>query len=389
MLSYKWYVMKKFSIPKYDAHTFSMTDTMIVKGLAIVLLLYHHCFLQTSVDTVGGKIDFFPVSSSVAIDICYSFKLCVGMFVFITGYGLYCSFKKINFHRDEVCRWTGTRLVKTMSGFWFLYVVVFVVTMIVDQYPILRYFNNGPFTLKGLLYIVLDFLGLAKMFSTPSLIGTWWYMSAAVAFIVMFPLLYKLKDKIGYIPSILLASFIPRLIGTGFPGDKNAIAYLLALFAGMAFAEFNLFDKLNNIKLCKNKKLSDALTFLIYAALIVLTVILINQIKRKTFWELHFSLSAILIICFCKKYIACIPAVRNALYYIGRHSMNIYLIHTFFRYVYLGEFLYSLKNALFIHTVLLLMSLAASMLLEGLKKLVRYDKLVTAMTDKINKKVTQ
>ena len=246
--------MKKFSIPKYDAHTFSMTDTMIVKGLAIVLLLYHHCFLQTSVDTVGGKIDFFPVSSSVAIDICYSFKLCVGMFVFITGYGLYCSFKKINFHRDEVCRWTGTRLVKTISGFWFLYVVVFVVTMIVDQYPILRYFNNGPFTLKGLLYIVLDFLGLAKMFSTPSLIGTWWYMSAAIVFILLVPVVYLISKKVGYLPLIVGICALPRILKVGYPGGLNILTFTLPVIFGMVFADLNVFENSRRTTNTKEKE---------------------------------------------------------------------------------------------------------------------------------------
>lgn len=374
----------KLKMETYNKNAFSKTDTLIVKGLAIVLMLYHHCFLKSAVDVYGNAINFFPVSQDVAVAICYSFKLCVGMFAFLTGYGLFCSYSKSQHNAQQNTKWVCTRLVKTMSGFWFVFVFTFVITLLIDGYPIERYFKSGAFSVKGFVYVLLDFLGLAKLFDTPSLIGTWWYMSAAIVFIVIFPFLYALCKKFGYIPVMLLASFVPRFIGTGFPGDKNVFSFFLAFLAGMCFSQNNIFEKLNNIKLAKNEHVSNVLTFLIYIAVLVAMVVLTNQVKRKTLWELHFSISAIIVVCFCKRFIAPIPVVRNAFYYIGKHSMNIYLIHTFYRYVYLSNFIYSMRWSVLIHLVLLLMSLATSIVLEQVKRLVKYNALVDKFVYKIN-----
>ena len=70
-----------------------------------------------------------------------------------------------------------------------------------NGYAVTRYFGNGNIA-KGVSAMVLDFFGLAKLFGTSTLNGTWWYMSAAIIFIICVPL-FMIKEE--YLVFILVA----------------------------------------------------------------------------------------------------------------------------------------------------------------------------------------
>lgn len=374
--------MKKLNISENVNNRFSLTDTNIAKGVAIILLLFHHCFLQSSVDMVGGNINFFPVSQEMGIIICHSLKLCVGMFVFLSGYGMLCSVKKLKFNIKNIAKWIGTRLAKMMSGFYFVYLIVFLITMLIDKYPIARYYGNTT-PLKGTTAMIIDFLGLAKLFDLRTLIGTWWYISAAIVFIVICPFLYILARKIKYITLIALAVVIPRL-GTGFPGGKSWVSFLVALLLGMMFADYDLFDRFGKLRVCKNQRLSDSILFVIFVVLLAVVVWVNNLVPWKVCWEWDFAVAPVIVILFTKKFIAPIKGIRTVLLFLGNHSMNIYLIHTFFRYVYLTDFIYSFKYSVLIFLVLMLISLVSSMGIEGLKNVTKYNMLTEKAVKKIS-----
>ncbi len=375
-------IMKSLNISENVYNRFSLTDTNIVKGVAIILLLFHHCFLQSSVDMVDGNINFFPVSQELGIIICHSLKLCVGIFVFLSGYGMLCSVKKMEFNIKNIAKWIGIRLAKMMSGFYFVYLIVFAVTMLIDKYPIARYYGNTTL-LKGTMAMIIDFLGLAKLFGSRTLIGTWWYISAAIVFVVICPFLYKLAKKVKYVTLIALTVVVPRLI-TGFPGGKSWVSFLAALLLGMMFADYDLFDKFGRLKLCKNQRLSDSILFAVFAALLVAVVWVNYLVPWNVCWEWDFAVAPVIVILFTKKFIAPIKGVRNVLLFLGNHSMNIYLLHTFFRYVYLTDFIYSFKYAVLIFLVLMIISLVSSIGIEGLKKVTKYNMLTEKTVKKIS-----
>ena len=54
------------------------------------------------------------------------------------------------------------------------------------------YFSGGS-RIEGLAAMGLDFLGLHSLFGTVTMNGTWWYMSAAVIFVILVPLVMKMK----------------------------------------------------------------------------------------------------------------------------------------------------------------------------------------------------
>ena len=81
-----------------------------------------------------------------------------------------------------------------------------------------------------------------------------------------------------------------------------------------------------------------------------------------------------------------IPLISNVLMFIGKHSMNIFLFHTFIRSYLFSEFTYSFHHFALITLVLLLVSLAVSAVLELIKKYSGYNKLVSYLGNKINNK---
>lgn len=361
--------------------SFTTYDSMLVKGVAIILLMFHHCISMSGIE--GHNINFFPFESyHWPVMVCNSFKLCVGMFVFITGYGLYKSYSKLTLNSRSVLNWTGTRLTKTLSGFWFIYILVFIITFVIDKYPYMRYITSPTKMNGSWFYAIIDFLGLSNIIGTPNLIGTWWYMSAVIILIVFFPLIHAAGEKFGYFVTAGALILLPRIIGQGFPGTKNVFSFILAFIFGMVFAKFDLFSKQNKFTLFKNRLLTDIILFFVYMFLFFMIVYMTDKLGRKYLWELNYCVDPLIVILFCNRYLKRIVFLNKALMFIGSHSLNIFLVHTFIRYVYLNDFTYSFKYALLIPFVLLGISLAISVVVELLKKLLRYDLLVKKIIGK-------
>lgn len=49
----------------------------------------------------------------------------------------------------------------------------------------------------------------------------------------------------------------------------------------------------------------------------------------------------IIVIAFAASFITMIPGIRQVLLFLGKHSMNIFLIHTFIRHYFWSDFIYS------------------------------------------------
>lgn len=364
----------------------SKNDSLAIKGIAVLMLLYHH--LYTTPDRWSGfDISFFPLSEDLATGISTFFKLCVSIFAFITGYGLLKSVSKVTINRKNVFGWNVTRLVKTMSGFWFIYIIAFIVTMIIDQRPVKVYFSGG--TSNGIIYLILDFLGLANLFGTPTLCGTWWYMSAAIIFILLIPVIYAVSKKFGYLPIIMILTALPRLLKTGFPGGVNAYSFIFPMIFGMIFADYGIFERIEE-RLPKNKAVSYLLNFVFFGGMTVLFYyISTTKYNSSKAWELNWGVSVIFMMGFFRFCVVRIPVLTKALQFLGKHSMTMFLTHTFIRYTYLNEFTYTVhRNFLVIFLVLFVLSLALTLLLDGIKKLVKYDEFVGKFLSKLNKKIT-
>lgn len=361
----------------------SKNDSLAIKGIAILIMLFHH--LYCSVDRFENfTVDFSPFSQSTVVSVSLFFKICVSIFAFITGYGLLKSVSKIEFNNKNVFKWNVTRLIKTMSGFWLIYVLSFVVTMIIDRRPLEIYFGGSR--IKGVLYILLDFLGLANFFDTPTLCGTWWYMSAAVIFILIIPLIYFISRKVGYIPIIVVVVALPRLLNIGYPGGVNAYSFILPVILGMMFAEYNLFEKMSDI-MPKNKALSYVTSFAVLGVMTVLCYLLYRVYPQNKGWEYNYGIVPVIVICFSRYCVIRVPVIKQILQFYGKHSLTMFLTHTFIRAVYFNEFVYSFDNFMLIYAVLLVMSTVLAVVIDLFIDLIRYHKFTAIMVKASSKAI--
>ena len=67
--------------------SFSKNDTLAAKGAAIIFLIFYHC-LSSESRLMGYSVDFAPMAKEDAFLVFESMNICVGMFAFLSSFGL-------------------------------------------------------------------------------------------------------------------------------------------------------------------------------------------------------------------------------------------------------------------------------------------------------------
>ena len=346
---------------------FDKRQSSIVKGTAILMMMWHHCFLPSRFESF--PISFFPLGVSLVLDISYLFKICVSLFVFVSGYGLYISFHEWHTANKNSSCWIWQRYVRTFSGYWLIVVLSWIICTLINNRPAIVYVR--PSRVAGVVYALIDLLGLHNLFQTPSVNGTWWYMSAAFVYIFLIPLLYCLLQQLGNLCCFVLLFLIPRIF-IGYPGEIAALSFVPILCLGMICARIHFFEKLD--KFIADNRCRWLIVSTVTLIICVILFLISRRLPNERFWDIKWDLIPFAYILFVYLVLSRIPGLNKALDLLGKHSANIFMIHTFYRHIYTRNFVYSRGHFLLIIITLLLMSLFTSFVLEGLKKLIRYER---------------
>lgn len=357
---------------KKAALSFTKEDTLVMKGIAVILMLDHHLFLNE--DRYGGYgVQFFPLSEHLTAFIAKYGKICVGVFAFITAYGLTLSYRKMmeqeGFSKEALGRSVYQRIIKLLGSFWVAYAITLIGSVFLVPFRMATY-GEG---VKALFYGVVDFFGLAQLMGTPTFIGTWWYVSLALVIILLMPLLLVVYDKIGVFFMTGLFIVVPRLFGASF-GDMNL--WLLLVVWGIWFADQDMFGKLREWKLVSNETLNGILKFLLLFVATAVTGYYRGNYSITQMRDITNCTATILFICFCYLYVIRIPVLRQSMKFIGKYSMNMYFLHNCLFMLWFKEEFYAIGNCWVILAALVVSSLLLSILVELLKKAVRYDRLI-------------
>ena len=359
---------------------FTKEHTMQMKGIAIIILLFHHCFLNTQrwatvpyekpATTKGWgyyPISFAPFSSHTIQYLASFSKICVAMFVFMTGYGMWVSYESQK-KKTTMSNYIKKRMVTLMTGF----LIIFVVTEIL-AIPTGRFIEVYGHDFRSVVYMIIDALGLAKLLGTPLFCLTWWYMSLAIVLIMIFPFVHSIMEKYQWV--VVVASIIvPRACGFG--QSTDLFRYLLAYTLGMYFAQHDLLARIKEKFMEQN--VAGKLLSLIVSLIGLAVIIKCRQNawigwKYLDFWD---GFAAMYVIVISYIYILNGKWIVKGLGFLGKHSMNIFLIHSFYRDVFFHEFTYSFYYAWLDYIVLMAISLVTSIVLEWFKKLIRYEKFI-------------
>lgn len=359
---------------------FTKEHTMQMKGIAIIILLFHHCFLNAQrwatvpyekLATTKGwgyyPISFAPFSSHTIQYLASFSKICVAMFVFMTGYGMWVSYESQK-KKTTMSNYIKKRMVTLMTGF----LIIFVVTEVL-AIPTGRFIEVYGHDFRSVVYMIIDALGLAKLLGTPLFCLTWWYMSLAIVLIMIFPFVHSIMEKYQWV--VVVASIIvPRACGFG--QSTDLFRYLLAYTLGMYFAQHDLLARIKEKFMEQN--VAGKLLSLIVSLIGLAVIIKCRQNawigwKYLDFWD---GFAAMYVIVNSYIYILNGKWIVKGLGFLGKHSMNIFLIHSFYRDVFFHEFTYSFYYAWLDYIVLMAISLVTSIVLEWFKKLIRYEKFI-------------
>ena len=153
----------------------------------------------------------------------------------------------------------------------------------------------------------------------------------------------------------------------------DAISWLLFPFIlGMYLSQKNLLFKIK--ELGKNNGFIKLFKLIIYLALLIGIMYqrkygtYLNDVRVDGFF-------AFIIILIANEFIAAIPLVKKPLIFLGKHSMNIFMFHTFIYFYFIPNIIYSFKSSLLIFIVLLSICVVISVILEWLKDLLKVNQL--------------
>ncbi len=334
--------------------SFTKEHTNIAKGFAIILMLMYHLFEDRN-EVVTMGVNHAPLSPEVFATISKFGNVCVSIFVFLTAYGIAVS---ILGQKDITIKETYVQAAKRFGKlmFHFLLLYVSVILVMFPHFDLKGLYGEGW---QGGVNMLTDALGLQFFYSEVTLNETWWYMEVAYIMIFLIPAMVWLMKKIGY-AIIPVMYFLPYIVNLNFDIER----YLFVATIGVCAAYGNWLTK------GMEWKIPSVIKWLIALAGLTLSVLLRqNYLIQEEYLPLADAVIALLIVWGTSVTIGMIPGIRKVFAFLGRHSMNMYLVHTFFYMAIWREETYRFKYAILILLFLIVATLGYSVVLEGIKKL--------------------
>lgn len=332
----------------------TLKDTNVLKGVAIVLLLFHHCLY-----TGEGYNDLVIHGHPVFQNIGEFSKLCVALFVFLSGYGLTAKTMKDGGIGNLWCFYRH-RYMKLMLNYWVVYLIFVPIGVLFFHrtFPVV-YGENWWFK------AIVDFLGLhqAVIGHPHGYNATWWFFGVIIIMYLIYPLLWRyrriwfLMIPIG-VMTPTVASFIP------FFGPSDFGHYFLAFVCGLVFAYKKI--ELGGANLIEK--------------MFLLLLFLLACFFRFYAWNVFMWDAGIIAIGLVLYSMICIPQwISAVLAFLGKHSYNIFLFHTFIYYYWFHDCIYWSRNPIIIPLTLLVVCIPISMVIEWLKSKLCFSKLQAAL----------
>lgn len=339
--------------------SFTREDTKIMKAFAIFLMLYHHLFAFPDRINYAYKPLFYYSGMTSSYIIAIFGKLCVALFLFLGGYGVY---KSIKTNKDLM-----KRILSLYKHFWKVFLIVVPISLIL----------HVPRVDLHLSSFIHNFFALSLTYN-----GEWWFLTPYLLLIIFSPILIRFVNKVNnnillFMFLIILNSFIyyvyPNIFSlkifnsystTLLHGNfANMFSCLPPFLCGMIFAKTQLLDKI------KSKFSGYYFIDIICCCILIILIFFRRHVIN---WDFIFA--PIFIICVM--IILCnslFKYLRLVLVKIGEQSTNIWLTHSFFCYLWCQKFIYLPKYSILIFLLLLTVSYVFGLFIDLFYKLL--DKL--------------
>lgn len=345
----------------YDK-SISREKSILIKGISILLMLAHHLFAFPN--RVNGslyisflKVQGVPIEYYIGI---FS-KICVSIFLFMSGYGLFISY----YNKPVSIKSILKRVLKFYCIYWIIFIIFIPLGVVLKKIEI---------NLKSLF---LNFIGVSSSFN-----AEWWFVSIYIILLILSPIIINYikhnKKIVTIIVSLFICSIGLILNKISVTSGNKILAGVLqwiGLFCsqqiyfiiGILIAKEMIFDKITNIFI--NININKKQTYYILLIISIIVFYLFMNMKIVSYF-IFIGIMPMFILA-----VSNIIKENRILKLLGNNSTNMWLIHSFFCYYYFQELILLPKYSIFILMWLVIVSLAISIIINLLvnksKKLFR------------------
>ena len=317
---------------------FDLNATNACKGVALILLLWHHLFYKHP--------EFGPLVHTSAL----LAKVCVAMFVFLSGYGFAESVRARKF---ELLRFYRTRLVPLYANYWLIAALFVSLGVWVMGVSLESAYTDHPYG-----KFLVQMTGLHRYaFPEYGYNATWWYMSVIIPLVLLFPAFNAAVRRAGWwVPMVLLLLLLVKR-----PLIPVLNEWLLPFALGILFSQRSYFTAVH-------AWLSRWERWRHFGLLVVIALVMVFRTHSPVLGGTRIDwLLALLIIVLTSEWVRTHAWSQTALAYLGRHLFNVFLFHTFIYAYFWSEFIYGFGSPLLVFAVLLTICLVISEILELVK----------------------
>lgn len=351
---------------------FDKNDTKAIKGIAILMMLFHHIAgfperLPVEFEGFASKWEKF-VEDGYLQTFAFNSKFCVSIFFFLGGYGMYKRWEKGSFNlMDSI---TGL-----LKRFWKIFVIFTPIAFIFfkrvgegTNYLCSRYI------IENWRDFVTNVLGNFILLNN-SINFEWWFLPYYIC-ALMLGALYcnKMQKKNSFLSELFIVFGLDILIRSVFPslpsvnglsGLYNSVYYSYFMkitenapifFAGIVFAKYN--------GICRIKGELYKIPCKTAVSFVGILAVMWSRCYIKG--EALDIVYAVLFTSFCSVFLDVLKPLKAVFRYLGKHSTNIWFIHSFYCYYFLEatKLVYCTRNVWIDLLILLLMSLISSILVD-------------------------
>ena len=344
-------------------NAFTVEDTNFMKGAALFFLLWHHLFFLR------------PEAGPVVYLSAVVMKVCVAMFLLLSGYGLFESAKK--YDRLPVLSFWRKSYAKIYINYWLVWLIF--VGIGVAFFPggtLQDAYGSKPLASTT----IANFFGVQNILRLPSYNQAWWFISVIFVMYLMFPAVLWIMRRLGRASVIVPAAFFGLMYTSPYTGAFKPVNipfitnWAFPFVLGMWIAQFNILARAKDIV----APLSTGGKVLNFFAQLSIIGALVWQRQYGSGPFRSFYVDGVLalaLICFLYEYFTGIGWLKSVMVFAGKHSFNIFLFHNIIYETYFPRFFYSFGSPAISFAALMGASVAISILLEMLKKRIGFNRL--------------
>ena len=338
-----------------------------MKGIAILAMLFHHMYgaPPPEVEPYTGILAWIGVLG----------KVCVAMFLFCSGYGLAAQYKPLSI-KDDI-KFILRRLTKFYLNYWVIFIIFVPVTYFVFGRTLTDAYGEHVSIAKRL---VIDLFGL-QGFSSYNI--TWWFNKLIIILYLLFPLLFRAVRLKPWLAVFFGMAIMRCSTHIHIPYDNiDLCTWQFPFVLGIVWKCYEAQGIRLQEWLTNHQSIAIPLSLALLAVMVILRMYPViphwSGIRMDGFLACTTALCVITIVRH-------LPYTTEALVFFGKHSMNIYMTHTFLNWywckdwLHTGEWMRGGGNLL----ILTLLCLVISIALEFIKQKIGFYKLADIICKKI------